>query len=248
MKGPIRYLTREDAEVMARTVYERTASRGCVEVFGQTWSSRALLAWELQQREMGKDPKVDVRVDELDLSVVYVDVPDPGVGPFKALSRQPSFTDGLSVSELNRLKKAIKDKDLADRLGRLSDEEASKLRIEFYAQLGRVNDLAALKRLTQLQDQLARLRLQNTGVEPPPAPVPEPARPKAKRSRKASAKATSSPASQPGDHVDAPLTQPESPPAAAPAAAAATPSTTTRKPGDLPPRKYPSLNLKRSPT
>lgn len=242
MNGPIRHLKREDAEVMARTVVERTATGGCVEVYGQSWSSSSLLGWELQQREMGKDPKVEVRIDELNLHVVYIDLPERGVGPFKALSRQPLFTDGLSVNELNRLKKAIKDKELSDRLGRLPDAEASALRVEFYATLGRANDPAALKRLTQLQDQLARLRLKNAGVDPPAAPLTEPAGPKAKRSRKAPIKPASLPAGRPSDQVDAPAPQPPSPSAVEPVP----PYTTTSKPTGLPPRKFASLSLPRS--
>lgn len=50
MSGPICYLKREDAEVMARTVEVRTANRGCVEVHGLTWTSPSLLEWENRPR------------------------------------------------------------------------------------------------------------------------------------------------------------------------------------------------------
>lgn len=145
---------------MARTVEMRVVVQGRIECHGLSWKSDALLAWELKQRQLGNEPKVDVRIDELDLKVVYVDVPDRSVGPFKAISRQPQFTDGMSLFELNRLKKAVKDKALSERLGRLSDEDAMKLRVEFYAELGRGNDPVAMKRLSELQNQMVKLRLE----------------------------------------------------------------------------------------
>lgn len=166
MSAPIRFLTSHDAEVLARTSIDRTSSKGCVEVHGLTWKSDALLGWELTQRDLGHLPKVEVRIDELDLSVVYVDVPERGVGPFRAISRQPNFTQGLSVYELNKLRKLVKDKELADRLGRLSDEEATRLRTEYYAELGRAHDPASLKRLTDLVHQMNRKRLIDAGIEP----------------------------------------------------------------------------------
>lgn len=172
MNAPIRYLKQEDAEIMARTVVERTASRGCVEVHGLSWTSPSLLEWENRQREMGITPKVDVRINELDLGYVYIDVPERGVGPFKAWSRQSQFAEGLSLLELNRLKRAIKDKDLAFRLGELADEHANTLRITYYAELGRGNDPAAQQKLRELEDQLAKLRLPPPDTEPTPDQTP----------------------------------------------------------------------------
>lgn len=245
MSRPIRFLTREDAEVMARNVVERTASRGCVEYAGLKYSSPALLDWENRQREMGKDSKVDVRIDELDLSSVYVDVPERGVGPFKALSRQPSFTDGLSLSELNRLKKTIKDKELADRIGRLADDEALKLRTEFYALLGRAHDPAALKRLTQLQDQLARQRLQQAGTESPPSTVAAPVDAKPRRPGKAPSSQTARTGDRPAEAVNATSIQQESPSAVI-SEMPATPANVSSDVGGLPPRKFRSINVKRT--
>ncbi len=245
MSQPIRFLKPDDAEVMARNIVERTASRGCVEYAGLKYSSPALLDWENRQRELGKDPKVDVRIDELDLSFVYVDVPERGVGPFKALSRQPSFTNGLSLSELNRLKRTIKDKELADRIGRLADEEALKLRTEFYALLGRAHDPAALKRLTQLQDELARQRLQQAGADNPPSTAVEPVETQPKRPRKVPSRKTATAAEHPAAPANAPVMQPASPQDVIPDTAVIA-TTSERDSSGLPKRKFKSYAVTRN--
>lgn len=245
MSHPIRFLTREDAELMARNVVERTSVRGCVEYAGLKYSSPTLLDWELRQREMGKDPKVEVRIDELDLSFVYIEVPERGVGAFKALSRQPSFTTGLSISELNRLKKVIKDKELADRLGRLSDGEALRLRTEFYAQLGRAQDPAALKRLTQLQDKLARQRLQQAGADNPTSTATEPVEARPKRPRKDPSSSTAKATEQPAAPETAPVIQPASPQDVIPDTAVIA-TTSERDPSGKPQRKFFSCAVTRN--
>lgn len=245
MSRPIRFLTREDAEFMARNVVERTSVRGCVEYAGLKYSSPTLLYWELRQREMGKDPKVEVRIDELDLSFVYIDVPERGVGSFKALSRQPSFTTGLSISELNRLKKAIKDKELADRLGRLSDGEALRLRTEFYAQLGRAQDPAALKRLTQLQDELALQRLQQADADNPPSTATGPVEAQPKGPRKVPSRKTAKAAEQSAAPARAPVIQPASPQDVIPDSAVIA-TTSERNPSGMPQRKFLSYAVTRN--
>ncbi|MCX7062659.1 MAG: hypothetical protein NTZ11_17435 [Gammaproteobacteria bacterium] len=245
MSRPIRFLTREDAEFMARNIVERTSVRGCVEYAGLKYSCPALLDWELRQREMGKDPKVEVRIDELDLSFAYIEVPERGIGQFKALSRQPSFTTGLSISELNRLKKAIKDKELADRLGRLSDGEALRLRTEFYAQLGRAQDPAALKRLTQLQDELARQRLQQADADNPPSTAAGPVEAQPKPPRKVPSRKTAKAADKPADPENVPAVQAASPQGVIPDAAVIA-TLTDREPSRLPQRKFKSYTVTRN--
>lgn len=250
MKTNARTLSATEAERLARTVVVRTASKGLVEAHGLTWRSDALLAWENGQREMGRDPKVEVRVDELDLHVVYVDIQDGSAGPFCAQSRQPAFTKGLSLFELNRLKKAVKNQALADRLGRLEDSEAMRLRVEFHAQLGHGGDPVALKRLSDLQNEMARLRLAqaNDGAAMPAAMVDSKKASKKPRKRRKD--------STPADKAETPLPTPAAPvapavPEAVPGTASPkdstseTPPTTTRKPGDLPKSKYPTIQLNR---
>lgn len=246
MNFPIRTLSAADAEIMARNVVTRTSVKGCVECHGLIWRSDALLEWEIRQREAGQDPKVEVRIDELDLHVVYVDVPEPGVGPYMAQSRQPEFTQGLSLFELNRLKKAVKDKELSERLGRLSDEEATRLRIEFYAQLGHGDDPVAQKRLSEIQNQFARLRLLRTGEEVPLEPTPSTS------AKPATRKKTPAP-SQSAKKQN--KTKPSTSPAPASLAAAGMPNASVVRPEAATPigsledrqiRKFPSIRLKRT--
>jgi len=250
MKVIVRTLGAREAEQLARTVVPRTSSKGLVEVYGLTWRSDAMLAWENDQREMGRDPKVDVRVDELDLNVVYVYVPDGSAGPFCAHSRQPTFTKGLSLFEWNRLKKEVKDKELADRLGRLDDSEAMSLRIEYHAQLGHKNDPTALKRLADLQNEMARLRLEqvNDGTaKPKPAADSQKPAKKPRKPKRDSAPANNieSPPPTPAAPVAPAVPEPVPDTASTKDSASATPPTTTRKPGDLPKSKFPTIQLNR---
>lgn len=248
MNLPIRTISAADAEIMARTVETRTSVKGRVECHGLTWASDALLEWEIRQRELGNEPKVDVRIDELDLHVVYIDVPERGVGPFMARSRQPEFTEGLSLFELNRLKKAVKDKELSERLGRLSDEAATKLRIEFYAYLGHGDDPVAQKRLSEIQNQLARLRLQKAGVEVLPEPLPypstttkQPRRKKHPAPHPSAGRSDDTKALTPAARNPAPIEVPTPAPTVSPSLA-----DLICNPGTSTPRRTPSLRLKRS--
>jgi hypothetical protein len=157
------------------------------------------------------------------------------------------FTKGLSLFEWNRLKKAVRDKALADRLGRLEDSEAMSLRIEYHAQLGHGDDPTALKRLADLQNEMARLRLQQVSdgtTTSKPALV----------SKKAGKKPRKRPKdSTPADKAETPLPTPAAPAVPEPVRGTAspkdstseTPPTTTRKPGDLPKSKYPTIQLNR---
>ena len=240
---PVRTLLPQDAEVLARTVVPRTLVRGIVEVFGLTWKTDALHSWEHTERALGREPKVDVRIDELDLHVVYVDVPDSDRGPIKLDSRQPEFTRGLSLFELNRLKKAVKDKGLAEKIGRMSDSEALKLRVAWYAELGHGHDPAAQKRLSDLQNQLAQLRLRQAGMTPPDEQAQESPPPSAPRPRRAKVQAPPKPVKEQGNPPAPQVSDPNESPAQQ------APTTHECKPGDLPNKpKYPSINLKRRPT
>lgn len=156
----VQYLSAQESEVLARTIEQRTSVKGCVECHGLRWQSNALLEWENRQRDAGKQPKVNVCIDELDLHVVYIEYPDTDRPPTQAISLQPEFTRGLSIFELNRLKKATKQKELADRLGRLSDREASALRLEYYARLGHGDDPVAQRRLSEAMHALNDFRRQ----------------------------------------------------------------------------------------
>lgn len=250
---PVRTLSAQDADVLGRSVETRTLVGGVVECHGLSWKTNALHDWENTERALGREPRVEVRIDELDFHVAYIDSPTGG-GAIKLDSRQPEFTRGLSLFELNRLKKVVKDKALADRIGRMSDGEALRLRIEWYALLGHGDDPVAQRRLSDLQDQLAKLRLQRAGLPPskeehaPGLPPPETPStpPKPGTTKRAGAKAAQKrPAPPP-----TPAPQPQAPPTPTdvpPPTPSPAPAPTERKPGDLPKPKFPSLNLKRSP-
>lgn len=250
MKLPVRTLRAEDAKIMARTVEMRTAVSGRVECHGLIWKSDALLEWELRQREMRKDPKVEVRIDELDLHEVYVEIPDGDDGPFLARSHQPEFTRGLSLFELRRLKKAIQEKELVDRLGRLDDREATRLRQEFYAMLGHGHDPVAQKRLSELQNQMAQLRLQQPTVKsvvlsPPTfAPTKKPRGPVA--SQKPSNHIIESPVATSIPPVRTPGPEASPPPAPVPPTATNIELTQRVSANRLKP-KFPSMQIHRSP-
>lgn len=232
MKIPPRRLSAQEAEYLARTCLTRTAVKGRIECFGLSYKSDALLEWEVRQRTMNLEPKVEVRVDELDLGHVYVASLDGSAGPFKAVSRQPHFTAGLSIYELNRLKALLKDKALADRLGRLEDDAAMRLRIEFHKGIGHGDDPVALKRLSSLQNEMARLRL--TYIDNAQEPFPPPAKAELPRKSKSGAtkavKAKQSPSSRP---------------AATDIPARASPDTHASKRGTFPTPKFQAIQLNR---
>jgi len=177
----VRTLSPQDAEILARTVRTGTVSGGCVECFDLRWRSDALRTWEVQQRALGRRPTVSIRIDELDLSVVYVEslVENDERRHFRAISTQPQYTANLSLFEHKRLKALIKQKGLHDRLIRMADERAFNLRLEYHAALGHADDPVAYRRLVALRDQLAALRVKNstddTLIEPalPSEPPPK---------------------------------------------------------------------------
>jgi len=164
MSIPVRTLSREDAEILARTTLPRIASNGYVECHDLRWRSDALRTWEIQQRSLGRKPEVTVRIDELDLSVVYVELLDGSQKTLKAISTQQKYTHLLSLYEHKKLKEKMKELRLKDRLSQMADEQAFNLRVEYYAALGRASDPIAYRRLIGLRDQLAILRCKETDL------------------------------------------------------------------------------------
>ncbi|MDO6386422.1 hypothetical protein [Uliginosibacterium sp. 31-12] len=172
MRVPIRTISPQDADILGRTILTRTVSNGCVEAYALHWRSDALKTWELEQRARGEKPIVSVRVDELDLSVVYVELMDARRTVVKALSTKRKYTSNLSLYEHDKLKKALKKENLKDTLIAMSDEESFNLRLKYYAALGRANDPIAYRRLVELRDQLAALREED--VDPVNEPITRP--------------------------------------------------------------------------
>ena len=181
MSIPVRTLSPQEAEILARTVVTGLVSNGCVERYGLRWRSDALRTWEVEQRGLGRKPEVTIRIDELDLSVVYVELLDNSRKTLRATSTQPKYTRYLSLFEHRRLKAAMRKQAIRDRLVLMQDEEAFALRIQFYAALGRADDPVAYRRLVEVRDRLAALR----GPDPACSEVADPTEPvaPAKKSR-----------------------------------------------------------------
>ena len=157
MKVPIRTLTQKDAEIMARASVNATVSKGYVERHGLRWTSHALVEWERRQRNLVRPRDVEVLIDELDLSSVYVVLPsEDGKQPvtLRALSTQPRYTQDLSLYEHEKVKASLKLENLKSRLVRMEDPTLYAMRIKYYALLGRQDDPVSARRLEKLRDQL----------------------------------------------------------------------------------------------
>ena len=101
MSVKIRTLSPQDAEILARTIVTGVVSNGCVERHDLRWRSDALRSWEVSQRRLGKKPEVRIRIDELDLAVVYVE-PLDGSGPsVRAISTLPKRCSSALASSRN---------------------------------------------------------------------------------------------------------------------------------------------------
>lgn len=160
MSVVVRTLSPQDAEMLARTIVTGVVSNGCVERHDLRWRSDALRSWEVSQRGLGKKPEVRIRIDELDLAVVYVEPLDGSGQIVRAISTLPKYTQALSLYEHRKVKEKMKADRLRDRIVQMGDERAFNLRIEYYATLGRANDPVAYRRLVGLRDQLAALRVE----------------------------------------------------------------------------------------
>lgn len=153
---PIRTLSAEDAEVMIRSAEKRTVTQGCVQAHSLIWRSDALRSWEVEQRAMRRKPEVEVMIDELDLSYVFVRALDGSLAEWiKAHSRTPHYTKDLSLYEHRLLKAELKALDIAERFEQLKDVELTQLRLEYYASLGHADDKVARARRDRLRDALA---------------------------------------------------------------------------------------------
>lgn len=170
MKVPIRTLTKRDVEVLARASVTATVSKGYVERHGLRWYSHALKEWELRRRNLLASRDVELLIDELDLSAVFVILPSEDGRPqtqIKAMSTKPSYTQQLSLFEHQKLKAELKRAHEQCRLERLSDQELYQMRQEYYALLGRKDDPVSKRRLEKLRDELAAKRLSSNGADEP---------------------------------------------------------------------------------
>lgn len=148
---PVRTVFEDEAEHLTRSSCERIVVKGCVQVHDLRWGSDALATWERREREEGRKPAVEVRLDELDLSFAIV-IPPGHKLQFKATARRPQYMEQLSLYEHNLLKKALKQKAAYERLMMQSDAELYRLRVEYFAALGHAEDKVAAARRERLLD------------------------------------------------------------------------------------------------
>lgn len=149
---PVRTVCKDEAELITRSSCERIVTKGCVQVHDLRWGSDALATWERQERKEGRDPTVEVRLDELDLSFAVVIPLGENKLEYQATACHPQYMKHLSLYEHNRLKKVLKQKAAYERMMMQSDEELNRLRVEHFAALGHADDKVAAALRERLLD------------------------------------------------------------------------------------------------
>lgn len=170
MKVPVRTLLKRDVEVLARDSVTATVSKGYVERHGLRWYSHALREWELRRHNLRASREVELLIDELDLSAVFVVLPSEGGNPdtkIKAASTKPTYTQQLSLYEHQKLKEKLKLAHQQCRLERIADEELYRMRQEYYVLLGRQGDPISKRRLEKLRDELTAKRASSITADEP---------------------------------------------------------------------------------
>ncbi len=153
-------LTEQDAKILLRDEVERTLSKGTVEAHGLKWKCPALTTWEQSKRRLNQDPKVIVRIDELDLSKVYIATKDNPNHTHEAYSRRPEYTHNLSLYEHKQIKEFTKKKRIKARMKRMAEKELYRLRLEYKASLGHADHKIARRALERLRDYELKKRLE----------------------------------------------------------------------------------------
>jgi len=159
-------LSSKDAEILLRDERECVLSKGRIEAHGLQWKCPSLTTWEATRRRLNKDRKVIVRIDELNLSEVFVATKDAPNHFHKAYSRTPGYTQTLSLYEHKLLKEELKKRRISARMTRMADKELYEYRLEYYAALGHADDKVAKRKLERLRDLKARRRLSQAKTAP----------------------------------------------------------------------------------
>jgi putative transposase len=141
----------KDGEILLRDEVERTLSKGRVEAHGLFWKCPALTSWEQAKRRLNQDRKVIIRIDELNLSTVYVATVDEPNQFHKAYPCKPSYMHDLSLYEHKLLREQLKAKRIQERMNRLDDTLLYQYRLEFHAALGHKDDRVAKRKLARLK-------------------------------------------------------------------------------------------------
>lgn len=148
---PVRTMTSEDAEVCCRTVVKGTVSHGRVRAFGlPPYYSAALRAYEIEMRAKRQTPSVEIRVDELDLGVVFVETNDPKFGIARAESSRPQYANRLSLFEHRQIREMDAARNVNFQIEQTRDTTLYRLRMEFRAALAKGGDPVARRELTRL--------------------------------------------------------------------------------------------------
>lgn len=206
---PIDTRTALDAQILVRTPLLRTVTKGRVTAHGLQWYSPALQEWELRQSHRRTKPHVEVRLDEMDLSIAYVAVPDDPLRHIEAESCHPGYTQGLSLREHRKVSADARMSFRRNALRRICDEQARRIRDEYRASQAldvgkKAKRNQEILRDTDAQNAQAAARLKttpssestpqpkSTGVEPAAA---APRTPPRRRTRTAATEVPSAPAS-----------------------------------------------------
>lgn len=147
---PVTSYPSADLEVLARSVEQRTISKGRVKVNGLKWYSHALSTLEHYLRKYNIT-KVDVHIDELDLSHVYIKDPR-GDGEFiQADSIKPGYTENLSLYEHQLLQEDLKSKGKMD-LARFTEKDLAIARWNLFKKINEYGKGYAKKRIARLKE------------------------------------------------------------------------------------------------
>lgn len=103
-----------DVDVIARTLVHKTISDGRIKHLNLKWYSNALSTLEQELKNSGKPAQVDVYVDELDLSCLYIKIPGEKAGFIKAMSTYPDYTEELTAYDHDLISQDLKAKGHKD--------------------------------------------------------------------------------------------------------------------------------------
>lgn len=150
MSAVIETISKDAADLYARSVLERTVSNGRVEAYGLKWFSPALRLHEVNQKELGRSATVEVLVDEFDLSNVRVMLPN-SMEVIRPLSTQPEYVTGLSLYEHQKIREHLRETAAGERLAKMECAELVEHRRIFRKLLEELGDKAAQRQYARIK-------------------------------------------------------------------------------------------------
>lgn len=175
MSTIIETISKDAADLYARTVLERTVSNGRVEAYGLKWFSPALRLYELNRRGLGQSATVEVLIDEFDLSNIRVMLPN-STDAIRPPSTQPEYVAGLSLYEHQKIREHLRETAAGERLAKMESVELVEQRRIFRKLLEELGDKAARR-------QYARIKTNPAGSDSGIASGAVPASPQTRQSR-----------------------------------------------------------------